>query len=194
MGPSILPDRGDSQKRQRTSHTSSLLLWWVQSALKNSSGGSALSIFLEPLRDHVCLDHHPEVLSHLCPQSSCTGPQGRSAQRNVRTLSPPRFPGAHREQALKWLLDTSGDSWGRGLGKGHWETAQCTLIKRLLDDWLCAFRQNTVVFLRKRKTMAQRRRKSSEAGARCWRWGQRPNTDHPLRPTGRKAWSWQSQG
>lgn len=108
-------------------------------------------------------------------------PSGEVSQRNMRTLSPPHYPGTHREQALKWLLDTSGDAWGRGLGKGHWETAQCALINCLLYEWLCSFRHIAVVFLRKRKTIAQRRRKSSDEGAR-WRWGQHPSTDHPFAP------------
>lgn len=56
-GYSILPDYGDSQRRQNMSNPfadSTLLLWWVQVILTSTSGASAYSMFLESLSP-VCL-------------------------------------------------------------------------------------------------------------------------------------------
>lgn len=44
--------------------------------------------------------------------------------------------------------------------------SDCALIGRLLYTWSYPFRNAALVFLRKRKTITQRRRKSSEEGAR----------------------------
>ena len=76
----------------------------MQSVLNNSTGVSALSIFLEPLRDHVSLDNQPRSP----PSPLSTDPQGGQPRGTLGQYLLPHHPRVQTGQTLKW-----------GLGKGH---------------------------------------------------------------------------
>lgn len=93
----------------------------MQLVRNNSSGVSALSFFLEPLRDQSALITTQKYycLTSSVPRAETQALRGGRPRAGLKTLSPPHYPGAHRQEALKWPLDTPGGPWGRSLSKGQ---------------------------------------------------------------------------
>lgn len=195
-GYSVLPDHAAAKNRQRVSNPfadSTLKLWWVQVIPNNSSGASVFSMFLQSLRDPVCL-YYPARRASLTSRVPRAQPQAEASPGEPEdTVSSP-VPRACREQALKCSPDTPSRSRGRGSAQPTRRCSPrsyCALIRRLLHTWPRSFRRAAQAFLRKRKTIAQRRRKPSKEGPASAVGTAPPGTEPPTprrgRPAGRRC-------